>query len=93
MDFVINQLASHFPIIGWLIFLFIVGKLGWRASKLFTNIENALARTEHVETVVNAVATNHLPHIEKAINDMKDDVVNELKSLQQNLLILFGREK
>jgi len=89
MDFALNVLAQHYPAIGWLALIVIIGRVGWRASKMFTKFEDALERTDRVEKVVNKLATNHLPHIEEAINLLKDGMLDELRGLRQDILLLL----
>lgn len=93
MDIALMWLVEHYPIFGWIIFLFIVGNVGWKASTVFSRLEDAIARTERVEVVVNTVATNHLPHLQEAIESLRDVLAEELKGLRSDLLQFLLREK
>ena len=81
----------HVP--GWITIVILAWKASSRFTKFTSGVTEAEKSTKASEEIINKVATNHLPHLEEAVNnltdtvnDMRQDLVSELKGVRADLL-------
>ncbi len=81
----------HVP--GWITLIILAWKASSRFQKFTSGVTAAEQLTKRSGETIEKVATNHLPHIEEAINnlsadvqEMKTDIVSELKGVRSDLL-------
>lgn len=63
--------SQHLHLIAWPTIVFLVGKTTWYAAKFFTETK------QKVDTTIgqiNTMATNHFPHMEKALLNMDKNI-------------------
>lgn len=93
MEHFLIFISNNFHIVGWSGLLIAVIKVSWKASRYITKLEKSLEDTKGATDTINLLATNHLPHIQHAVESLQDTVENtredlivELKGLRQDLL-------
>lgn len=86
MNIAISWAIGHYPALFYVLLLGIAGHVGWRANKLISRFNTAIDKTDKVESTVNLLATNHLPHIQEAIESMRDTLVEELRGLRSDFV-------
>lgn len=81
------------PVVGWVLLIIVAVKLSWKFSAFAVFSKTFLTKTEQVEDTVNLLATNHLPHLQigidantSAIENMREDLLAELRGLRSDLL-------
>lgn len=93
MEF-LDFLSTHMPLIGWPAILLLLWRLGVFIAKFMdrylTKFEERVAKAEQT---IDAVATNHLPHIEQGLKDVTAAVNTGFGNLTNQLLILAGKTK
>lgn len=80
--------SNNIHLAGW---VFLMGLI-WKISKFFGKVTEALesakdaaTRTRKMETTIETVATNHLPHLQEGINEVNET----LKELHRDLLTML----
>ncbi len=86
-------LFANIHVAGWLTLIILAWKASSRFEKFTSGVSTAEKSAKASEEIINKVATNHLPHIEEAVNhlsehvqDLKTDLVSELKGVRSDLL-------
>ena len=81
----------HVP--GWITIVILAWKASARFNKFTSGVTDAERFAKDSSETINKVATNHLPHIEEAVNhlrtdvqEMKSELVSELKGVRADLL-------
>jgi len=88
-----SPLLSLVPVVGWVLLIVVAVKLSWKSSAFVVLGRTFMSKTEQVEDTVNLLATNHLPHLQigidantSAIENMREDLLAELRGLRSDLL-------
>jgi hypothetical protein len=83
-----NFLSANIHLAGWVFLMGIV----WKISKFFNRLteaseeaKDAAARTKRMETTIESVATNHLPHLQEGINEVN----GTLKDLHRDIVTVL----
>lgn len=63
--------SQHLHLIAWPTIVAIVGRVAWSASKALTETKTQVERTIGQ---INTMATNHFPHMEKALTNMDKNI-------------------
>lgn len=90
-----NWLAQYIHVGGWFFLIFSAWKISWKFSRFLTNLlesidkgKDAAEITTEMNKTVELVATNHLPHLQEAMNN----VLAEIKGLRTDLLQVLLRK-
>ena len=88
-----GPLLTIIPVVGWVLLIVVAVKLSWKSSAFVVLGKAFMTKTEQVEDTVNLLATNHLPHLQlgidantSAIENMREDLLAELRGLRSDLL-------
>jgi hypothetical protein len=88
-----GPLLTIVPVVGWVLLIIVAVKLSWKSSAFVVLGKAFMDKTEKVEDTVNLLATNHLPHLQlgidantNAIENMREDLLAELRGLRSDLL-------
>ncbi len=63
--------SQHLHLIAWPTIVFFVGKVAWSGAKFFTETKTKVDTTIGQ---INTMATNHFPHMEKALLNMDKNI-------------------
>lgn len=77
--------TDHIAVIGWPTLLLFF----WRASRYVAKFEERVVKTEET---IQTMATNHLPHVEAALHDLKDAVERGFTNLGTQLLLVVKKD-
>lgn len=63
--------SQHLHLIAWPTIVFLIGKTAWVTAKFFTETK---AKVDTTIGQINTMATNHFPHMEKALLNMDKNI-------------------
>lgn len=97
--FIFKFFSANVHILGWGVVVISVLKVTWKASRFFDNIISSAGRLQQMESTVELLATNHLPHIQKeletvntSVKELKDELIVEIRGLRNDLFQMAIRK-
>ena len=75
-------LSLHIHVAGWIFLIYNSIKITW-------NISQFLDKVKESQETIQTLATNHLPHLQIAV----DDLTKEVKGLRQDLITIVLNRK
>jgi hypothetical protein len=92
--------SDHVHILGWLSLIVFALKVSWKLSRFFDGLAASFAKTEKMESTVELLATNHIPHLQIGIDKVDDTLQNlrsetiaELKGIRSDLFQVALRKE
>lgn len=82
-------LKENVHVVGWSGLLLLVGRLSWHAGTAFKGFQEDREKSREAAKTIEMVATNHLPHIQKA----SEEILEEIKGLRRDLIQVLINKK
>ncbi len=90
---VFQLLSDHIHVAGWIILIIFAWRASARFTKFTSGVTTAESQAKASSETLEVLATNHLPHLQKGmddlndnIKDMREEIISELKGVRSDLL-------